>query len=158
MDIFNSEPVTHTVNTSSILSNTTVRPSMRQRVLACVLCQQRKVKCDRKFPCANCVKFRAQCIPATTTPRRPRRKVVEHDLITRLRRYEDLLRQHNIDFDPLPQTAAESNQPDPIHEDEHDSDHEGVQSRRDWPSPATTIKTERTTDTRYVSFDLFIRI
>lgn len=26
------------------------------RVLACVLCQQRKIKCDRNMPCANCTK------------------------------------------------------------------------------------------------------
>jgi hypothetical protein len=26
------------------------------RVLACVLCQHRKIKCDRSTPCSNCVK------------------------------------------------------------------------------------------------------
>jgi hypothetical protein len=26
------------------------------RILACVLCQHRKIKCDRSFPCANCIK------------------------------------------------------------------------------------------------------
>lgn len=34
-------------------------PSSKQpRPLACVLCQRRKVKCDRNYPCANCVKVR----------------------------------------------------------------------------------------------------
>jgi hypothetical protein len=74
--------------------------SKAPRVLACVLCQQRKVKCDRKFPCANCTKHKVQCVPATQARRR-RRRFPERDLLGRLRRYEDLLRQHNIKFDPL---------------------------------------------------------
>lgn len=32
--------------------------SRSSRPLACVLCQRRKVKCDRKYPCANCIKVR----------------------------------------------------------------------------------------------------
>lgn len=28
------------------------------RVLACVLCQHRKIKCDRNTPCSNCLKVR----------------------------------------------------------------------------------------------------
>lgn len=27
-----------------------------QRILACVLCQHRKIKCDRNTPCSNCIK------------------------------------------------------------------------------------------------------
>lgn len=30
-----------------------------KRILACVLCQQRKKKCDRKSPCSNCIKVKA---------------------------------------------------------------------------------------------------
>lgn len=33
-----------------------VVPNKPQRILACVLCQHRKIKCDRTFPCANCLK------------------------------------------------------------------------------------------------------
>lgn len=72
-----------------------------QRVLACVLCQQRKVKCDRRFPCANCIKSRVQCVPATLTQRRRRRRFPERELLERLRKYEELLRQNNIIFDPM---------------------------------------------------------
>jgi hypothetical protein len=79
----------------------------QQRVLACVLCQQRKVKCDRKFPCANCVRADAQCVPASTlAPRQRRRRFPERELLERLRYYEGLLRQNNINFDPLHQGAA----------------------------------------------------
>lgn len=34
-------------------------PQKPPRILACVLCQHRKIKCDRNFPCANCVKVRS---------------------------------------------------------------------------------------------------
>ncbi|KAF2664246.1 hypothetical protein BT63DRAFT_418372 [Microthyrium microscopicum] len=72
-----------------------------QRILACVLCQQRKVKCDRRFPCANCTKAGAKCVQATLAPRGRRRRFPERDLLQRLRHYEELLRDHNIKFEPL---------------------------------------------------------
>ena len=72
-----------------------------QRASACVLCQQRKVKCDRQSPCENCVRARAQCVPASMVPRQRRRRFPERELLERLRRYEGLLRQHKINFEPL---------------------------------------------------------
>ena len=64
---------------------------------SCVLCQQRKVKCDRQKPCSNCVKARAECIPSVpTVPRRRRRKFSEQDLATKVRRYEHLLKKHGV--------------------------------------------------------------
>jgi hypothetical protein len=79
-------------------------PPKPQRVLACVLCQQRKVKCDRKFPCANCLRSHTQCVPAIQLPRSRRRRLptnTERSLLDRLRKYEDLLRQNNIEFEPF---------------------------------------------------------
>ncbi|KAH7066025.1 hypothetical protein FB567DRAFT_532512 [Paraphoma chrysanthemicola] len=58
-----------------------------QRVLACILCQQRKVKCDRKFPCAVCTKAGVQCISAAIAPRQRRRRFPERELLDRLRDY-----------------------------------------------------------------------
>jgi hypothetical protein len=83
------------------------QPSKSQRVLACVLCQQRKVRCDRKYPCSNCTKSRVQCVPATLATRRRRRpNFPERELMERLRRYEDLLRQNDVKFDALFQPSA----------------------------------------------------
>lgn len=77
-------------------------------VLACLTCQKRKVKCDRNFPCANCVRHQAECEPALT-PRRRRRRFPERDLLNRIRRYEDILRHHQIPFEALhPDHAAGS--------------------------------------------------
>ncbi|KAI1630024.1 putative C6 transcription factor [Exophiala viscosa] len=96
------------ISTPPASARTVVKP---QRVLACVLCQQRKVRCDRRFPCANCVKSSAQCVPATLVPRQRRRRVPERELLERLRRYETLLRQNKIDFEPLHTSTAEKTSP-----------------------------------------------
>ncbi|KAF3039000.1 hypothetical protein E8E12_005018 [Didymella heteroderae] len=74
------------------------RPPKPQRILACVLCQQRKVKCDRKFPCIHCTKAKVQCVPAQQMQRR-RKRPTEQELTERLRQYEDLLRKNNIAVD-----------------------------------------------------------
>lgn len=72
------------------------------RGTSCVLCQQRKVRCDKQKPCSNCVKAGAECrVVPPLPPRRRKRRLQERDLLERLRKYEDLLRQHNIKFDAL---------------------------------------------------------
>lgn len=124
--------------------------SRAQRVLACVLCAQRKVKCDRKFPCSNCIKARAQCVPSTLTARRRRRRFPEQQLLERLHRYENLLRQHNIDFDPISKDLGGGKGPFVV-EGGDDSDHEPSEAAAaDWPSPSSTVKSERVYGTKYV--------
>ena len=81
---------------------------------SCILCQTRKVKCDKKKPsCSNCLKARAECVPsAPTVPRRRRRKLSEQDLAARLRRYEHLLKKHGVkleDDDDVPQDGEPHN-------------------------------------------------
>ncbi|PCG93965.1 Transcription factor [Penicillium occitanis (nom. inval.)] len=77
-------------------------PLMQKRILACVRCQQRKIKCERKFPCAQCNAAREQCVPATRSRNvRRKRRFPERELLERIRMYEDLLRQNNISFEPL---------------------------------------------------------
>lgn len=99
-------------NTSQSAASTRGSATRPQRPLACAACQQRKVKCDRKFPCNTCVKSRVQCIPVSA-PRQRRRRFPEADLLQRIRHLEDLLRQHNIDFDPLHGNATN---PEPVEE------------------------------------------
>ncbi|KAK1726585.1 hypothetical protein CaCOL14_004372 [Colletotrichum acutatum] len=64
-----------------------------QRVLACVLCQHRKIKCDRNTPCSNCIKANVTCTPSTPAPARKRRRP-NQDLQERLARCEALLKQY----------------------------------------------------------------
>ncbi|KAK3301745.1 uncharacterized protein B0T15DRAFT_404895 [Chaetomium strumarium] len=71
------------------------------RVYACVLCQKRKIKCDRVFPCSNCTRSKAICVASRLLPRQRRRRFPERELLERIRHYEDLLRQHHVRFEPL---------------------------------------------------------
>lgn len=69
---------------------------------SCVLCQQRKVRCDKNKPCANCVKAGVDCkVVPPQPPRRRKKKPQERDLIDRLRKYESLLSKHGVDFEPI---------------------------------------------------------
>lgn len=73
-----------------------------QRILACVLCQQRKIKCSRRFPCTNCTKIGTDCVPAKRVePRERRRRFPERELLLRIRHYEGLLRENSVEFKPL---------------------------------------------------------
>ncbi|KAG0648751.1 Aurofusarin cluster transcription factor aurR2 [Hyphodiscus hymeniophilus] len=75
---------------------------------SCILCQQRKVKCDRSKPCSNCIKARTECIPsAPTVPRRRRRKFSEQDIAAKLRRYEHLLKKNGIKIEDDDDDATE---------------------------------------------------
>lgn len=116
----------------STTAGTSSSPSRPQRVLACILCQQRKVKCDRKFPCANCTKFRVQCVPAAA-PRRRRQRFPERELLDRIRKYEDLLRRNGIKFKPLHgdgDVVKGSESPNTgDYGSEHDQSHPSVASR-----------------------------
>ncbi|CAK7199617.1 hypothetical protein SEUCBS139899_002300 [Sporothrix eucalyptigena] len=69
-------------------------PSKPPRILACVLCQHRKIKCDRTFPCANCTKANVSCTPSTPAPARKRRRP-NQDLQERLARCEELLKVYS---------------------------------------------------------------
>ncbi|TVY90320.1 Aurofusarin cluster transcription factor [Lachnellula willkommii] len=125
-------------------------PSKPQRILACVRCQQRKIKCDRKFPCANCNTSRAQCVPATLTQRgRRKRRFPERELLERLRKYEDLLSRNHIDFEPLHKgkdtnSAGEKEVSTSRggRGDESENEQPGA-VEADCPSPSASIKSER---------------
>lgn len=110
--------------------------SKSQRVLACVLCQQRKIGCDRKFPCSNCTKNQKQCVPATQVRPR-RRRFPERELLDRLRTYEDLLHQNRIKFEPLyKDSAVRVKEP---FGDSYDSGNEQPEARKqECSSPSTT--------------------
>ncbi|KAH8694981.1 fungal-specific transcription factor domain-containing protein [Talaromyces proteolyticus] len=65
---------------------------------SCVLCQKRKVKCDRTTPCSGCVKAQVECeYRDPVPPRRRKKKLPEAAMVARLRRYEDVIRKAGID-------------------------------------------------------------
>jgi len=70
---------------------------------SCVLCAQRKVKCDRvPGGCSNCTKARVPCVYKAPPPARRRKKGARDvDNTARLRIYEDALRQLGVDPEAL---------------------------------------------------------
>lgn len=112
------------------------------RVLACVLCQQRKVKCDRQFPCANCTKSRAQCVPSTLAQRKRKRRFGDRELLEHLRKYEDLLRQNNIPFEPLRKNWAPRQEISNADNIDNSDDERPAVTGTTHSTPSTTVKSE----------------
>lgn len=129
-------------DTQSPSSQTSTMKS--QRILACVLCQQRKVKCDRKFPCSNCVKQQVHCVPATQTRKR-RRRFPERELLDRLLKYEHILRQNNIDFQPLHGDL-------PIKDELLGAEYTPGYEQLETTSPAPSLDSQDTAAVKYILF------
>lgn len=87
----------------SLSSPTPTNPLAKApRLLSCLLCSQRKIKCDKKTPCTNCTKARRECISAASLPpRRRKKRFAEAELLARLRYYEELLRKKGVNIDDL---------------------------------------------------------
>ncbi|OTA99367.1 hypothetical protein M426DRAFT_27562 [Hypoxylon sp. CI-4A] len=75
-------------------------PEGGPRSYSCLLCRQRKVKCDRRSPCSNCVKADKQCsfVPPVRGKRK-RTKPPRESLHAKLKRYEDLLGSLGVDIE-----------------------------------------------------------
>lgn len=59
---------------------------------SCVTCRRRKVRCNKRSPCSNCVKANIDCIfpPPGRAPRRTKRPP-DAELLSRLRRLEGVI-------------------------------------------------------------------
>ncbi|KAI1815108.1 fungal-specific transcription factor domain-containing protein [Poronia punctata] len=68
-------------------------PVKPTKTLSCVHCQYRKIKCDRRQPCSNCIKAKVACNPSKPAPPHKRRRP-NQDLLARLARCEQLLQQY----------------------------------------------------------------
>lgn len=77
---------------------------------SCMLCQQRKVRCDQQKPCSGCVRAQVECkVAPIQPPRRKKRKTQEVDLIDRLKRYEALMTQNGVNFSSILDNDRERN-------------------------------------------------
>src|SRR5947207_15531783 len=57
----------------------------------------KKVKCDRSYPCSGCKKAGVECVNrAPAPPRRRKRKFPEQDLLSKVKKYEAMLRDNGI--------------------------------------------------------------
>lgn len=76
---------------------------------ACVLCQQRKVRCDRQSPCSGCRKYEVNCIyRPPPAPKRRKRRSPEETLLARLRKYEELLVGLGVDVSNIDEHKSDS--------------------------------------------------
>ncbi|KAJ5629161.1 hypothetical protein N7528_002818 [Penicillium herquei] len=69
-------------------------PSDSATARSCVTCRRRKVRCNKRSPCSNCVKASTECVfpPPGRAPRKSRRQP-DVDLQARLRRLEGFIAQ-----------------------------------------------------------------
>ncbi|KAK5998337.1 Aurofusarin cluster transcription factor aurR2 [Cladobotryum mycophilum] len=97
------------------------------RGTSCVLCQQRKVRCDKKKPCSNCVRANTECrIVPPQPPRRRKKRMQEKDLFERVKKYESLLAQHGIKFDSMDASGQDHGGADDV--DDLENDFEGLKT------------------------------
>jgi hypothetical protein len=82
------------------ISAPTISP---RSTFACVRCSERKVKCNKQYPCNSCARHHVQCVfRPPKPPSRRKREVVKNELVEeRLKRYESLLREKGIDPDQV---------------------------------------------------------
>ncbi|KAK2616422.1 hypothetical protein QQS21_000664 [Conoideocrella luteorostrata] len=115
-------------------------PSMVKltRGTSCVLCQQRKVRCDKNKPCANCVKAGVECkVIPPPPPRRRKKRFQERDLIDRLKKYETLLAENGVKFDAISHDLK-SDGPQNEEVDELENDFEALETSPDANSSRST--------------------
>ena len=97
-----------TADASQDLANGGSNSRLKLNPRSCVTCRKRKVKCNKREPCSNCVKASIACVfpPPGRAPRKPRRP---HDaeLLKRLRRLESVVDSlgAQVDDDGNPQPA-----------------------------------------------------
>jgi hypothetical protein len=76
-------------------------PSFDYKHFSCLVCRQRKVRCDRHHPCLNCTKSGRRCSfipPVRGKPKR--RKAPKEGLHAKLKRYEEMLKSYGATVEP----------------------------------------------------------
>lgn len=97
-------------------------PSSGLNPRSCVTCRRRKVKCDKKQPCGNCVKAHIECIfPGPgRAPRKPR-KPQDSEIMERLKRLEGVVQSLGTQVQPDDnESAKEEKVPDKEEEETHE--------------------------------------
>lgn len=74
---------------------------------SCLTCRRRKVRCDKKSPCSNCVRAKIECIfPGPGRAPRKSRKPPDAELLDRLRRLEGVVSSLNAQVEEHEQEAV----------------------------------------------------
>ncbi|RWA14308.1 hypothetical protein EKO27_g779 [Xylaria grammica] len=81
--------------TATTTNSQTAQLAQPTHLRSCVLCRQRKVKCDRRQPCSNCIRAGANCVHppgAGRAAKRPR-PAVDAKVLDRLSQLETTIRR-----------------------------------------------------------------
>lgn len=101
----------------------------------CLNCKRRKVRCDRQFPCANCVKGERECIFPTSgrvfKRAEPRihslgTKTKQAELMDRIRRLEKVVDDLNTELESRPASSGGSKRGSPPSHDVNFGNHSPV--------------------------------
>ena len=141
------------------------------KIISCIQCQSRKIKCDKVKPaCSPCVKSKAGICEyrPPAPPRRGKRKPTEADLLSRLQRYENLLRGSGYEIDKdenndkvtqvstsngIVERPSKKRQTSQKHTNDTKATAAGLSTRSDGPSTGEIIVGEE--GSRYVESDLW---
>lgn len=86
----NINPSTSSDNTGGGASSTAADSSLNPR--SCVTCRRRKVRCNKREPCSNCVKAGIECVfPGPGRAPRKQRRPPDVEVLSRLRRLEGVV-------------------------------------------------------------------
>ena len=85
----------HTMLSTSIIPKT-------PKVYSCILCRQRRVRCDRKQPCSNCVKAGAECKASNPAPpNRAKKGRLNDKSYTKITSHKQASKGENVEFTKL---------------------------------------------------------
>ena len=112
------------------------RPPPLDGKFSCQACHKRKVRCDRKLPCATCQKGGVECIYLAPPPPRRRKRVGDKDLLAKLKRYEDHLKRAGIAIeDEAPESPSDGDTMEDVHLTADDSQEPGGKSKANSTGP-----------------------
>jgi hypothetical protein len=89
------------------------------------------------------------CVPAIQVPHRRKRRVPEREMLDRLRRYEALLRQNGIEFEPLHPECGLSGEKDSAGFEVGESEDERSRAMETGLTPLTPVDPERFHEAKY---------
>lgn len=84
------------------MSETLASEQAKIKNFSCLTCRKRKVRCDRRHPCSQCVRLEKPCsfVPPVQGKSR-RKKTPKEGLHAKLRRYEELLKSYGAKIEPI---------------------------------------------------------
>lgn len=91
-------------------------------------------------------------MPATLAHRRRRRRFPERELLERLRKYEDLLRQNNITFEPLHKDSTREKESLNAESGYDSVDEHPETVGPDLSTLSTTVKSKKDYEAKYALF------